>query len=307
VAKAAKFRIANYAGGLPSHPDPKKAGNLILTPAFKWELHLVGARQWVVGGIGRFAFDVESTGPKSCRVVLRDQQDETIRTSFDLPDTPADKFEAALASQQGRLEGAMKRDVLVSGGQWWLAPGTFKCLGFTERFTVSGTAYHGGWSGHPKTHGNTNLLEVDKRGIGLRGMKTIFTIPWEQIVDVTVDGPETAATRITATRLLAFGVFALAAKKKTKAAIVIVTTANGDQAVFQTEKSMPHEVSPKLIPLAAHVRKAAQQRDPASPTASLPSPPTGVADEIAKLAQLREAGVLTDEEFAAQKAKLLNN
>jgi len=32
-----------------------------------------------------------------------------------------------------------------------------------------------------------------------------------------------------------------------------------------------------------------------------------VADELAKLVQLREAGALTDEEFAAQKAKLLGS
>ena len=30
-----------------------------------------------------------------------------------------------------------------------------------------------------------------------------------------------------------------------------------------------------------------------------------VADELAKLAQLRDSGVLTEEEFAAQKARLL--
>jgi hypothetical protein len=35
-----------------------------------------------------------------------------------------------------------------------------------------------------------------------------------------------------------------------------------------------------------------------------PSSPV-VADELAKLAQLRDAGVLTEEEFASQKAKLL--
>jgi hypothetical protein len=41
--------------------------------------------------------------------------------------------------------------------------------------------------------------------------------------------------------------------------------------------------------------------------ASLPAsqPPTGIADELAKLAQLRDLGVLTDDEFMAQKAKLL--
>jgi hypothetical protein len=32
---------------------------------------------------------------------------------------------------------------------------------------------------------------------------------------------------------------------------------------------------------------------------------SSVADELAKLAHLRDAGVLTDQEFAAQKAKLL--
>jgi hypothetical protein len=33
--------------------------------------------------------------------------------------------------------------------------------------------------------------------------------------------------------------------------------------------------------------------------------PASVADELAKLAKLRDAGALTDDEFAAQKAKLL--
>ena len=34
--------------------------------------------------------------------------------------------------------------------------------------------------------------------------------------------------------------------------------------------------------------------------------PSGVADELAKLAQLKDAGILTEEEFNAQKARLLN-
>jgi hypothetical protein len=35
------------------------------------------------------------------------------------------------------------------------------------------------------------------------------------------------------------------------------------------------------------------------------SDPASTADELAKLAELRESGVLTEEEFAAQKARLL--
>jgi hypothetical protein len=41
----------------------------------------------------------------------------------------------------------------------------------------------------------------------------------------------------------------------------------------------------------------------AAPTS--PSTPASVADELAKLVQLRDAGALTDEEFTAQKARLL--
>jgi hypothetical protein len=40
---------------------------------------------------------------------------------------------------------------------------------------------------------------------------------------------------------------------------------------------------------------------------SAPPPPTiDVADQLRKLAELRDQGILTDEEFAAQKAKLLD-
>src|SRR4051812_29538669 len=38
---------------------------------------------------------------------------------------------------------------------------------------------------------------------------------------------------------------------------------------------------------------------------SLPKPDTSKADELAKLAELRDRGVLTEDEFSAQKAKLL--
>jgi Short C-terminal domain/Protein of unknown function (DUF2510) len=50
-------------------------------------------------------------------------------------------------------------------------------------------------------------------------------------------------------------------------------------------------------PIAAPVPVAA---------AAEPVPVLDVADQLMKLAQLRDAGVLTDDEFATQKAKLLN-
>jgi uncharacterized membrane protein YdbT with pleckstrin-like domain len=44
---------------------------------------------------------------------------------------------------------------------------------------------------------------------------------------------------------------------------------------------------------------------PRAASASPPSPPASVADELAKLDRLRADGVLTEEEFRAQKARLL--
>ena len=52
-------------------------------------------------------------------------------------------------------------------------------------------------------------------------------------------------------------------------------------------------------------QQQAAQDDFASYVRETAGPSAGSADELSKLAGLRDSGVLTDEEFAAQKAKLL--
>lgn len=52
-----------------------------------------------------------------------------------------------------------------------------------------------------------------------------------------------------------------------------------------------------------------QQQPVAAPPPAAPAPPTGgqqsTIDQLKELAALKEQGVLTDDEFAAQKAKIL--
>ena len=48
-----------------------------------------------------------------------------------------------------------------------------------------------------------------------------------------------------------------------------------------------------------------QIRIGAPPRASVETPAVSVADELLKLASLRDQGILTEDEFSAQKAKLL--
>ncbi len=50
---------------------------------------------------------------------------------------------------------------------------------------------------------------------------------------------------------------------------------------------------------------AAQAPAPAPAPAAAPAPATDIVGELTSLAQLRDQGILTEEEFAAQKAKIL--
>lgn len=74
---------------------------------------------------------------------------------------------------------------------------------------------------------------------------------------------------------------------------------SGEVGYFVVEKKTPPEVRGKLAPALRAAGVPFHDQLPAP--ASAPS----TADELAKLAQLRGQGVLTDDEFATQKARLL--
>ena len=189
-----------------------------------------------------------------------------------------------------------------------------KSLGLTRTLSLSEVSYYGGWSRHPSPEGKSNLiLKIDKSGISLRKFKEIFTIPWEDVADITVEGPQEAEKRFTATRLIALGPLGLAfkkSKKGSKEAIITLTTVSGDQAVFHVAKKLPREIQPKLVPLALQIRtRVAAVREPTPPVAE-PTPHNeaaapDIAEQIEKLAALKEKGILTEDEYAAKKAELL--
>lgn len=187
-----------------------------------------------------------------------------------------------------------------------------KSLGLTRTLSLSEVSYYGGWSRHPSPEGKSNLiLRVDKSGISLRKFKEIFTIPWKDVADIVVEGPQEAEKRFTATRLVALGPLGLAfkkSKKGSKEAIITLTTVSGDQAVFHVAKKLPREIQPKLIPLGLQIRtRVAGVREP-TPSAAEPTPheeAPDIAEQIEKLAALREKGILTEDEYAAKKAEVV--
>ena len=115
------------------------------------------------------------------------------------------------------------------------------------------------------------------------------------------------------------GVFALAAKKTSKSAILIVDLHSAEQAVFHTEKMTAPELKGKLTPITSQINVAAKRKAELA-AANAPPAPTpvatnsdgaaggfSVADELMKLKQLCDQGILTEEQFAAQRDKLLSS
>lgn len=113
--------------------------------------------------------------------------------------------------------------------------------------------------------------------------------------------------RVTATRLLAVGVFAFAWKKQAGHHHQYLNVEYDDAArrlalVFETDKA------PSLAQKLQDASSAARQRRGiGSQSIAAPSPPAveDIPGKIKQLAELRDNGLLTDEEFAAKKADLL--
>lgn len=121
-------------------------------------------------------------------------------------------------------------------------------------------------------------------------------------VSARLEAGSEVQSRITATRLLAIGVFALAFKKKSGGEKYV--TIEGPDFLWtaevkakRVEKAMTfvHKVSAQ-----AKLHTLSQ-----SETLESNASPTTMADELKRLAELRDSGVLTEEEFAAAKSKLL--
>jgi hypothetical protein len=100
--------------------------------------------------------------------------------------------------------------------------------------------------GHPcREKATTATVTLDDDGVRARVLKDFLNVPWSDVKSLEVDGPDEVQRRVTATRLLATGVFAFALKKKTKTAYLTVTTPDGE-AVFETDKMTPQELRAKV-------------------------------------------------------------
>lgn len=202
--------------------------------------------------------------------------------------------------------------------RWWLTP-DFRGVGFMGAIDIY-RKYHGTWNQHQDFRGGR--LTVGQSGLVFRGAvkpyEPTFVMPWSDVAAIHIEGTAQVSQRITATRIAAVGLFALAAPKKTKSEQTFITVDlhSGDEFVFEPDSCPREKLVRKLTPVVKRLRRAAELRQtiagtpapppaPPAPPATTPSP--SVADELLKWVQLRDVDAITQEQFAEQREKLLSN
>jgi hypothetical protein len=169
------------------------------------------------------------------------------------------------------------------------------------RLQLNNVSYLGG---HPAREAETTMkcvLVVDDTAVHLRAIRELLAIPWSEVTEVLVEGPEEAQRRLTATRALTIGIFALGAKKKTGECFLAFRTEQY-MAQFKVEKKGAAELRAKLAPWASKLQPLDQ---PPIPAAASSSAGLTVAEQLTALAALKEKNLLTEEEFNQEKQKLL--
>jgi len=125
-------------------------------------------------------------------------------------------------------------------------------------------------------------------------------VPWSNVASVSMESLTEAKSRLGA--VLVFGVLGLLAKGTADSTVIAVRLLDGGAVYYQADlnfRDFRANVTPILQSFGVTVT------DESTRTPQVAPPVVSVADELAKLAQLRDSGVLTEEEFTAQKAKLL--
>jgi len=128
------------------------------------------------------------------------------------------------------------------------------------------------------------------------GSKIFYS--WNDVSELSVEGPDTIQKRITASRLLLTGVFAFALKKKTGEAFVFIDFKNsGDALVLRFPKKSEPEIKAFFAPFKSKITNLPLN------TSSNSGPDT--IEQLEKLSALFEKKLIDEAEFKASKAKIL--
>lgn len=295
------FAVVNFQSNDPDDPVGA-SGTFQFADKDCWELRVgfVNGRQRVLrASIRRFPLTATAIGPSSVSITTHNPNRSSV-FSFELRDTSVQEFNACL-------------DQLPNGA--WSEEDERAFQGRRSRTKFSLTfpvVYLGGMSRQPQKESFRQTLSFQPDGIFYvqhfgPGERVCH---WADVESVDVDGGPVARQKV-ASRLaltLAFGVLGAVASTGTKdRTYILLTLRGGDVGIWELDRVSHMEVRAALAPLLHHVGvPLAGGRPVASAQTPAGSAPL-IADELAKLGDLRDRGLLSTDEFAAQKARLLSS
>ena len=174
-----------------------------------------------------------------------------------------------------------------------------------DKIEVLSLDYMGGYGDMKKVKGKLTFYQ--KQTEFSSPLSTKFTIPNTTIADVAIEGKNEVHRRITVTRLLAVGIFAFLIKKKNKdkEAYITLVLSDGQEVIFFVDDKSPMELKTKLARVILLVKQASTASQ-AQATQQATQGSVSIADELTKLASLKEQGIMTQAEFDDAKARILS-
>jgi len=291
------YPMTNYGGGLADESVPPGDGSFVLTPNHFAEIWIEGHPTFSKSPITRYPLTLTSTGPTSCTVTIHDLKEPLVEATFDLPHTPLEALQADLSSRPNGTWSQEAEDLQR------------KKVASKQSATFT-TTYLGGLPEDPRKHQvaqNLHFSGGEGIGYGLLSLKKPL-MTWKQVTSISVEGSQVAKNKIGAE--LAFGIFgALGAKGAKDRTYIIINRSDGAQGIWEVDKVAPMQVRADLSPVMKVAGVPFADDAPASPVAQTipPVAQSSMAEEIERLAGLRERGILTDEEFKTAKARLLES
>lgn len=341
MASSRGFKLTNYDGGLAAWPRPMGAGTITFTEEGRWQLHwpakkspmvwkgeLARKHEFIEGDLDRYPLSVEPTGPASCRVVVHDSQEQGIAGQIELPDTSQAQLQSAIDSavtaRAQRTQEAAQRTADIAArkarGEWWAEVNPTSLSPVMRINNLKG-------KGSLELSGD-GLAWSPRKGQGVR-------FPWNTLGKLVVGQLSTKGKQRQLGGFVPAGTGEAAppgpasAKRRSSYRIIRIIDGAGTNFDFATPASRA-QVEAILTPVARAmtardrgaaaaaeadkermrreeeaVRKRELDEQAAAMAAAVNQAPAYVADEIRKLAELRQEGLLTEDEFIAQKRKLL--
>jgi hypothetical protein len=277
------FQMTNYNGGFALRPKPSPKGRFVLRTNGTWQLEFKGDNP-IQAGLS--AYEIAIAPEQSGSRVTMTRASET--ASFSLPRTPPDGLRWALETHTFTLPGPDDQK-----GWWSDIPAG----------RLSGVA-HKGVGGS---------LTIDAAGITWRAIDSgagVVRFSWPAVSKINI---ETITHRTAGTRKRsAFGIGPIGlavvagtaihnarAKPGTVTVYQKLTLTDGKGAAYEFMTAIDRPSVDRILGPVFSALRASNVPKPVAPTT------IGIADELKKLVELRDAGVLTAEEFDSQKARLL--